>query len=126
MLQFKTFFLNYIINKVCYNVCLGFTILITFVVYTNSTIFFSDENTNKILEDVTNGLELESLYTGLEPLDEFRNYIDTEFPMFFQKAGSCQMEGIIALYNYIMAYLVIILFMVTAAWAYIIYTHIDG
>ena len=64
--------------------------------------------------------------TGNESLNEFRNYITTDYPMFFQQAGSCQMEGIIALYNYVMIYLVVILFTVTAAWAYIIYSHIDG
>lgn len=46
--------------------------------------------------------------------------------MFFHQAGSCQMEGIVSLYNYITTYLVGILFTVTTALFFIIFIHLHG
>jgi len=45
---------------------------------------------------------------------------------YFDLPGSCQMEGIISLYNYIMTYLVIILGVVTLALIYTILVHMHG
>ena len=56
----------------------------------------------------------------------FKHNITSNYQMFFHQAGSCQMEGIISLYNYIMIYLVGILFVVTTALVYIIFVHLHG
>jgi len=56
----------------------------------------------------------------------FKHNITSDFQMFFPQAGSCQMEGIVALYNYIMTYLVGILFVVTGALVFIIIVHLHG
>ena len=56
----------------------------------------------------------------------FRNHATSTHQTYFMLPGSCQMEGIIALYNYIMLYLVGILFFVSAALVIIIHTHLDG
>lgn len=46
--------------------------------------------------------------------------------IYFLSPSSCQMEGIVSLYNYIMIFLVAILCFVTAALIFIIFTHLDG
>jgi len=56
----------------------------------------------------------------------FNYNIISQFQMFFSQAGSCQMEGITVLYNYIMSFLVIILCVVTTALAVIIIMHLHG
>jgi cytochrome c oxidase subunit 2 len=56
----------------------------------------------------------------------YKYNITSEFQMFFHQAGSCQMEGIVSLYNYIMTYLVAILFVVTTALVFIILIHSHG
>jgi len=59
-------------------------------------------------------------------MDNFKHTITSTYHMFFHQAGSCQMEGIVSLYNYITAYLVAILFTVTTALVFIIFTHLHG
>ena len=59
-------------------------------------------------------------------MNSFKHNITSNYQMFFHQAGSCQMEGIVSLYNYIMTYLVGILFVVTTALIFIIYTHMHG
>jgi len=56
----------------------------------------------------------------------FNYNITSNFQMFFHQAGSCQMEGITALYNYIMSFLVGILCVVTTALVLIIVIHLHG
>jgi len=56
----------------------------------------------------------------------FKHNITSDYQIFFHQAGSCQMEGIISLYNYIMIFLVGILFVVTTALIFIINTHLHG
>jgi cytochrome c oxidase subunit 2 len=56
----------------------------------------------------------------------FKHNIISDYQMFFHQAGSCQMEGIISLYNYIMTFLVVILFVVTTALIFIITNHLHG
>ena len=55
-----------------------------------------------------------------------KNHATSAYQTYFMLPGSCQMEGIIGLYNYIMLYLVGILFFVTAALLLIINDHLDG
>lgn len=52
--------------------------------------------------------------------------LNTELHFFFNMAGSCQMEGITDLYNYITGYLAGILCFVSALLAFVIYFHTDG
>lgn len=56
----------------------------------------------------------------------FKYNITSNYQIFFNHAGSCQMEGIVSLYNYIMTYLVGILFVVTTALVFIVVTHLHG
>lgn len=57
---------------------------------------------------------------------EFRHHCTSMYQAYFIMPGSCQMEGIIGLYNYVMIYLTGILFFVTTALLFIINTHLDG
>lgn len=59
-------------------------------------------------------------------MTNMRHIIDTNFHFFFIPAGSCQMEGITDLYNYISIYLSGILSFVTVLLAIVILYHIDG
>lgn len=59
-------------------------------------------------------------------ITQFTHIIISEYQMFFIQAGSCQMEGITALYNYIMSFLTGILCVVTTALVIIIFVHLDG
>lgn len=59
-------------------------------------------------------------------MEKFKHNITSNYQMFFHQAGSCQMEGIVSLYNYIMTYLVGILFVVTTALVFIITIHLHG
>jgi cytochrome c oxidase subunit 2 len=56
----------------------------------------------------------------------FFNNVNSNYEMFFTPAGSCQMDGIVSLYNYIMTYLTSILFIVTTALLFIIVIHLHG
>ena len=57
---------------------------------------------------------------------QYTHNITSELQMFFAQAGSCQMEGITALYNYIMSFLAGILCVVTMALILIIFYHLHG
>lgn len=57
---------------------------------------------------------------------QYTHNILSDLQMFFHQAGSCQMEGITALYNYIMSFLTGILCVVTTALVIIIFFHIHG
>jgi len=56
----------------------------------------------------------------------FFNHLTSNYEMFFAPAGSCQMDGIVSLYNYIMTYLTAILCVVTTALIFIILIHLHG
>ena len=56
----------------------------------------------------------------------FKHTILTEYHFFFILPGSCQMEGIIDLYNYICIYLIGILFFVSTLLFLVIKLHLDG
>lgn len=56
----------------------------------------------------------------------YTHNILSDLQMFFHQAGSCQMEGITALYNYIMSFLTGILCVVTSALVIIIFFHLHG
>ena len=56
----------------------------------------------------------------------FKHVILTEYHFFFVLPGSCQMEGIVDLYNYICIYLVGILFFVSTLLYLVIKGHTDG
>lgn len=56
----------------------------------------------------------------------FKTHATSLYQTYFMIPGSCQMEGIIALYNYIMLFLVGILFFVTSLLIFIINEHLDG
>lgn len=57
---------------------------------------------------------------------DMRHVIISEFHFFFNLPGSCQMEGIVDLYNYITGYLAGILCFVSALLAFVIFHHTDG
>ena len=57
---------------------------------------------------------------------KFIHAITSEFHFFFNLPGSCQMEGIVDLYNYISNFLIAVLFFVSSVLAFVIYTHMDG
>lgn len=57
---------------------------------------------------------------------QYTHNILSDLQMFFHQAGSCQMEGITALYNYIMSFLTGILCVVTSALVIIIFFHLHG
>lgn len=71
-------------------------------------------------------MELSLINSKIKNMENFKHTITSTYHMFFHQAGSCQMEGIISLYNYITAYLVAILFTVTTALVFIIFTHLHG
>jgi cytochrome c oxidase subunit II len=57
---------------------------------------------------------------------EMRHNLNSELHFFFNLPGSCQMEGITDLYNYITGYLAGILCFVSALLAFVIFHHTDG
>eukprot|EP01099_Mayorella_cantabrigiensis_P003636 TRINITY_DN274_c0_g2_i6.p1 TRINITY_DN274_c0_g2~~TRINITY_DN274_c0_g2_i6.p1 ORF type:complete len:369 (-),score=-22.65 TRINITY_DN274_c0_g2_i6:101-1207(-) len=57
---------------------------------------------------------------------QYNHNILSDLQVFFHQAGSCQMEGITALYNYIMGFLIGILCVVTSALVIIIFFHLHG
>ena len=54
------------------------------------------------------------------------HFVGTNFHFFFIQPGSCQMEGIINLYNYISCFLSGILFFVSTLLFFVIKDHSDG
>lgn len=54
------------------------------------------------------------------------HYVAHNFHFFFTQPGSCQMEGIINLYNYISCFLTGILFFVSTLLYFVIKDHSDG
>lgn len=56
----------------------------------------------------------------------FGSFFVFEGNIFFQNAMSCQMEGIVSLYNYVMVYLTAILFFVTTILFFVVSCGIDG
>lgn len=59
-------------------------------------------------------------------MNSFKNNNILDYEIYFNEAGSCQMEGIISLYNYINGFLVSILFIVTTSLFVITSTHISA